>query len=71
MIVYFCCCLVQRNEINGVSGYDSPLVRLYWAGDNLGGAIKGIWYHADFAEFGFFAKFATLHFWNFPETRNE
>ena len=24
------------NEMNGVLGHDSAIVRLYWAGDNLG-----------------------------------
>ena len=26
----------QRGMMNGVLGHDSALVRLYWAGDNLG-----------------------------------
>ena len=26
----------MKGEMNGVSGYNSALVRLYWAGDNLG-----------------------------------
>ena len=26
----------ESNQMNGVSGYDSALLRLYWAGDNLG-----------------------------------
>ena len=28
--------LAQKIEMNGVLGHDSALVRLYWAGDNLG-----------------------------------
>ena len=26
----------KKNEMKGVLGHDSALVRLYWAGDNLG-----------------------------------
>ena len=27
---------MSRNEMNGVLGYDSALLKLYWGGDNVG-----------------------------------
>ena len=36
LCVYLGAIGLNKNEMNGVSGHDFALIRLYWAGDNLG-----------------------------------